>query len=145
MRQIIIGWVAAITLVAALFEWAWLPYTGLHERYSGQRQSAEDAYYWIEDAIARLKQSPGVEQTQVATLEVLEQSLARTGLREAVIRIEPQNSGVHVSIESARFSTVLRWLALLESQLGVSVVSMAVTSSTAGTVSGRVILAGLQF
>ena len=145
MRQIFIGGVAAITLVAALFEWAWLPYAELHERYSGQRQSAEDTYYWTEDAIARLKQSPGVEQTQVATLEVLEQSLARTGLREAVTRIEPQDSGVHVSIESARFSIVLRWLALLESQLGVTVVSMVVTSSSAGMVSGRVILAGLQF
>ena len=78
-------------------------------------------------------------------MQTLEQSLTRSNLRSFVTRIEPRDGQVLISFEAAIFSSAIKWLALAEGELGLEMVSMALSAGSApGTADGTVLVAGVQ-
>jgi type II secretory pathway component PulM len=144
-RQLALGMLLTLTLGAAVYEWAWLPYRHAVSSLEASVQDAQRAFDWAETTIAQIKRAPNVGEGGRASMQTLEQSLTRSNLRSFVTRIEPRDGQVLISFEAAIFSSAIKWLALAEGELGLEMVSMALSAGSApGTADGTVLVAGVQ-
>ena len=76
---------------------------------------------------------------------MIEQALARVALDSAVTRLEPRDNRLQLTLEAARMSALLRWLALIHDELRRGVESMRLTpESQTGLVSGQIVLNGVR-
>ena len=132
----------AIALLAAAFEFVALPTAEALAQSRASAAQAKDDFRWMREnvtaAVAANVTTTGTDNP----LQALEAALVRAGVRGATERIERRDDNAVISLREADFGGVLRWLALAEQELGLSVLSMQLAPDTRkGTVSGTVVLA----
>ena len=59
-RQLALGMLLTLTLGAAVYEWAWLPYRHAVSSLEASVQDAQRAFDWAETTIAQIKRAPNV-------------------------------------------------------------------------------------
>ena len=132
----------AIALLAAAFEFVALPTAEALAQSRASAAQAKDDFRWMREnvtaAVAANVTTTGTDNP----LQALEAALVRAGVRGATERIERRDDNAVISFREADFGGVLRWLALAEQELGLSVLSLQLAPDTRkGTVSGTVVLA----
>ena len=131
----------AIALLALAFEFVALPAAQELALARTSAAQAKDDFRWIRENVT-LAATANTSITSTANpLQALEAALVRAGVRAATERIERQADNAVITLREADFGGVLRWLALAEQELGLSILSFQlVTGTRTGTVSGTVVL-----
>ncbi len=141
---------AGILLVLLLYVLIWQPLQSRHERAANGVVSGQATLGWMLEAAAEVRALQGSGTSAGNGLEgrsllaVVDQSARRTGLGDALKRVEPEGAGaVRVWLEAASFDQMIGWLAGLSQQQGVQVDVISIERGDAtGRVNARLTLQG---
>ena len=134
--------VGALMLV---YLYAWEPKTRqLDNLRDIQVPASEQTLAWVRQALDQAKNRPGASAEKIIEgplLTVIEQTAQKAGVRDAIRRIQPnQSRAVKIWMEEVSFDAWLRWLELLRSQ-NVFVDRASIAKSSPGMTTIRVTLA----
>ena len=133
-----------LALVAAAFEWAWLPYQDARERLEEDVARAETQFWWTQAQLAVLTSS-ATGAPRRATLAAVEGAMRRYDIRQQVERLEPRDETLRVVFENARFDRLVAWMTVLKRELRLNFESFDFTpGASEGVVSGAIVIAGIQ-
>lgn len=137
-RQLLIG-LAVLVALAGLWDQVWRPLQAQREALRAEAVRARALHDWVAATLPRLRGTSGAAPATVGgaqgAAEAVQGSLRRFNLDDAVTRIEPRDGQVQVSLAAASFDSVVGWVAMLEDELGLRVIALALTRAAA---SGRV-------
>jgi len=135
---------AAVVLIALGYFAAYQPLEQRLQRASSSLERAVNLQQWLETnatKLVQLRAKNGHTTASTATLDQLVNTSARK-LGLTINRLQPQNNKLNVTLEQAKFNTVLQWLAVLQQQHGLKLNSVDFRSeSSPGMVRVRVLLA----
>ncbi len=141
-EKLLLGAVLPIALVAAGYQFAWLP---LAEARTA-RTAEIAAYRQLTLAARAAADRPAIvveapDPTPLATR--VTQSAQDAGL--TLRRLEPEGAGLRLTLPETAFDTVVTWLASLEPDHGIRVTAAEIDRRTApGTVTARFLVESLQ-
>lgn len=126
----------------------WEPISSSYDKNKKNVASATQTLEWMNSAAEEVKQlrggrsSPDRPQGKQFILSMIDLSARKAGLGSVMKRVQPEgDSGVRVWFENAPFDELVKWLAAIESEKGLSVneINIEQTEST-GLVNVRVFL-----
>lgn len=121
---------AAVLAAAFLYLGVLEPIVERRAAAANQLQQLVDEYTWMlaqAPAVGAMAATvtPAAQGAAVQSpLAIVDQSARSVGLGAALRRVRPQENGVEVELESAVYSTLMRWLATLETQYGLRIESL---------------------
>ncbi|NRA54818.1 MAG: type II secretion system protein M [Gammaproteobacteria bacterium] len=134
---------AGFVLLALGYFAAYQPVDQRLQRATASLEREVSLQQWLETnatKLVKLRADNGQAKTSSVGLDQLVNRSARQ-LGLTINRLQPQNNKLNVTLEQAKFNTVLQWLAVLQQQHGVKLNSVDFRSeSTPGMVRVRVLL-----
>ena len=122
-----------VMLVAVLFLGLIEPMLKQRADLQEQLQRLVDEAAWLEAHAALVQAQAGQggltgsarPQGSASALAVVDASARRAGLGSALRRVRPDDQAVEAELEAAAYGSVMRWLAALETEHGLRIVSLS--------------------
>ncbi|MBS0002133.1 MAG: type II secretion system protein M [Thioalkalivibrio sp.] len=128
----IVAAAGVVLLLAAVFLLLLEPALERRAELRGQLQQLVNEHAWMEahaPAVRTRAAAPGAAvaaQPGSSALGVVDVSARAAGLGSALRRIRPLETGVEAELEGAAYTSLLRWLGVLESRHGLRVMSLSI-------------------
>lgn len=121
-----------VLLLAVVFLFVVEPALERRAQLHGQLQELVNEHAWMEaqaPAVRAQAAAPGATAAArpgTSALGVVDVSARAAGLESALRRVRPLETGVEAELEGAVYTSLLRWLGVLESRHGLRVMSLSI-------------------
>lgn len=128
----IVAAAGVVLLLAAVFLFLLEPALERRAELRGQLQQLVNEQAWMEahaSAVRARAAAPGAAvaaRPGSSALGVVDVSARAAGLGSALRRVRPLETGVEAEFEGAAYTSLLRWLGVLESRHGLRVMSLSI-------------------
>ncbi len=147
-ERLMVSTAAVITALTVFYLALWEPLHQRNEQLRARLAEQRALLVWMEERAAEVRAlrggpAPGRLPAGDSLLGVIDRTARGADLKGRVSRIEPDGEdGVRVWLDGVAFDALVRWLARLQRQYGLTAASAVIDREGPGKVSARLVIRG---
>ncbi|WAJ69845.1 type II secretion system protein M [Catenovulum adriaticum] len=127
-RQLVIG-AGVVLIIGLFFQLIWAPINNRLEKAEQSVKNKQVSLQWVNEKITEYKQHQGADKSvaQGSLSQIMSNAARRSNI--SLARMQPQGETLQVQIEQIEFNALIRWLAQLTQNQGLTIEAIDVSEA----------------